>query len=169
MHAAALSWAPTSRTSFARRAAAPIKSYSPELIVHGVLREGEAPAQARERQADQVSKWFPALTALVVGPGLGRDETMQAVAALVVERAVAASLPLVIDADGLACVLRDPSLVRGSAWTVLTPNRPEFGRLQAALAPATPARRWPPTTQRSCDGSASPSVAPSSCRGRTTC
>ena len=29
------------------RAAAPIKSYSPELIVHGVLREGEAPAQAR--------------------------------------------------------------------------------------------------------------------------
>ena len=63
------------------RAAAPIKSYSPELIVHGVLREGEAPAQARERQADQISKWFPALTALVVGPGLGRDETMQAVAA----------------------------------------------------------------------------------------
>ena len=32
------------------RAAAPIKSYSPELIVHGVLREGEAPAQARELQ-----------------------------------------------------------------------------------------------------------------------
>ncbi len=118
------------------RAAAPIKSYSPELMVHGVRREGEAPAQARERQADQVSKWFPALTALVVGPGLGRAETMQAVAALVVERAVAASLPLVIDADGLDCVLRDPSLVRGSAWTVLTPNRPEFGRLQAALAPA---------------------------------
>jgi len=33
----------------------------------------------------QVTKWFPSITALVVGPGLGRDERMQEVAALVIE------------------------------------------------------------------------------------
>jgi len=120
-------------------AAVPIKSYSPELIVHGCLRGAPEvrtrirdatselpkavhschwPAQVDlaevARQADEVSKWFPALTArsvpssthltpdsiktvprqaLVVGPGLGRDATMQAVAALLLERAVRASLP----------------------------------------------------------------------------
>ena len=82
-------------------AAGPIKSYSPELIVHGCLRGGQG-QQGVEAQADAVSAWFPSLTALVVGPGLGRDETLQAVAAAVVERAAAASLPLVIDADGCA-------------------------------------------------------------------
>jgi len=83
-------------------AAVPIKSYSPELIVHGCLRGApEVDLAEVARQADEVSKWFPALTALVVGPGLGRDATMQAVAALLVERAVRASLPCVVDADGL--------------------------------------------------------------------
>ena len=121
----------------AAEAAGPIKSYSPELIVHGCLRENEPSADARVEQADAVSKWFPALTALVVGPGLGRDETLQDVARIVVERAVAASLPLVIDADGLWLVLADPSRVRGSAWTVLTPNKPEFARLANALGEGT--------------------------------
>ena len=78
-------------------------------------------------------KWFPTLSALVVGPGLGRDPALQAVAALVVERAISASLPCVIDADGLRIVLDRPERVRGSPWTVLTPNKPEYGRLVAAL------------------------------------
>ena len=69
-------------------AATPIKSYSPELIVHGCLREQQPDAAARTAQADAITKWFPALTALVVGPGLGRDETLQAVAQLVIERAI---------------------------------------------------------------------------------
>ena len=116
-------------------AATPIKSYSPELIVHGCLREQQPDAAARTAQADAITKWFPALTALVVGPGLGRDETLQAVAQLVIERAIAESLPCVIDADGLAIVLRTPALVRGSKWTVLTPNKPEYGRLMAAVLP----------------------------------
>ena len=117
------------------QAALPIKGYSPELIVHGCLRSGEADAAAREKQADEVSKWFPALSALVVGPGLGRDATLQAVAAMVIERAISASLPCVIDADGLRLVLERPEVVRGARWVVLTPNQPEAQRLVAALAP----------------------------------
>ena len=115
------------------QAASPIKSYSPEIIVHGCLsaaRRGDADIRA---QADEVSRWFPSLTALVVGPGLGRDPTLQAVASLVVERAVAASLPTVIDADGMKLVTEHPGLVRGGRWVVLTPNRPEFARLLEAL------------------------------------
>ena len=84
---------------------------------------------SEEAQVEAVCKWFPALTALVVGPGLGRDETLQAVAERIIERAIAEDLPVVIDADGLAIVTRRPALVRGSRWTVLTPNRPEYGRL----------------------------------------
>lgn len=117
-------------------AAVPIKSYSPELIVHGCLQSGdETDVQRITEQADEVSKWFPALTALVVGPGLGRDAALQAVARLVVERAVAASMPCVLDADGLRLVLEHPKLVAGAEWVVLTPNKPEFGRLVAAFLP----------------------------------
>ena len=118
-------------------AAIPIKSYSPELIVHGCLKGGLSRDLAGDteiaRQAEEVVKWFPALTALVIGPGLGRDETLQAVAAIVVQRAVAASLPCVLDADGLRVALENPSLVRGAKWVILTPNKPEYGRLVDAL------------------------------------
>ena len=119
-------------------AATAIKSYSPELIVHGCLKEQQPEAAAREAQVEAVCKWFPAITALVVGPGLGRDETLQAVAEGIIERAIAESIPCVIDADGLAVVVRRPALVHGSRWTVLTPNMPEYQRLsQAVISQAT--------------------------------
>ena len=116
-------------------AATAIKSYSPELIVHGCLKERQPEAAAREAQVEAVCRWFPAITALVVGPGLGRDETLQAVAEGIIERAIAESIPCVIDADGLAVVVRRPALVHGSRWTVLTPNRPEYQRLSQAVIP----------------------------------
>ncbi|XP_024434599.2 ATP-dependent (S)-NAD(P)H-hydrate dehydratase isoform X5 [Desmodus rotundus] len=54
---------------FCTREAAPvIKSYSPELIVHPVLDSPDA--------VHEVEKWLPRLHALVVGPGLGRDDAL---------------------------------------------------------------------------------------------
>ncbi|XP_073877518.1 ATP-dependent (S)-NAD(P)H-hydrate dehydratase isoform X14 [Macaca fascicularis] len=54
---------------FCASAAAPvIKAYSPELIVHPVLDSPSA--------VDEVEKWLPRLHALVVGPGLGRDDVL---------------------------------------------------------------------------------------------
>ncbi|XP_036156309.1 ATP-dependent (S)-NAD(P)H-hydrate dehydratase isoform X5 [Myotis myotis] len=54
---------------FCTREAAPvIKSYSPELIVHPVLDSPDA--------VHEVEKWLPRLHALVVGPGLGREEAL---------------------------------------------------------------------------------------------
>jgi ATP-dependent NAD(P)H-hydrate dehydratase len=118
------------------QAATPIKGYSPELIVHGCLQGDDHPdAPTPQAQADAIIKWFPALTVLVVGPGLGRDARLQEVAGLVIERAVADGIPCVIDADGLRVVMDQPHIIRGSKWVVLTPNVPEFRRLLAAVLP----------------------------------
>ena len=129
---------------FCSRAAGPvIKAFSPELIVHPSLAEmddvagaeddAEAAAAAAEAAAARVGKWLPRLTALVVGPGLGRDAAMLGAAARIVAAARARGLPLVLDADGLFLVAQQPELVRGYALCVLTPNATEFARLAKAL------------------------------------
>lgn len=73
------------------------------------------------------------LHVLVIGPGLGRDPLMQETCALVVRAARDKGMPMVLDADALQIVQRDPDLVRGYGLAVLTPNVVEFGRLTAAL------------------------------------
>ena len=79
--------------------------------------------------------------ALVVGPGLGRDErTAAAVRRLVAE----APVPLVLDADGLNALAGDLAPVRAprSAPTVLTPHAGgvRAARRRAGRAPTG----WPP-------------------------
>lgn len=119
-------------------AATVVKGYSPELIVHPYLPETEGVEPTEVDQlvagaARSIDAWLGAFDAVVVGPGLGRDEALLRVAALVIRAAFARDLPLVVDADGLWLVNRDPDLVRGNRRVVLTPNRVEFGRLAEAL------------------------------------
>lgn len=119
-------------------AATVVKGYSPELIVHPYLPETEGAEPTEVDQlvagaARSIDAWLGAFDAVVVGPGLGRDEALLRVAALVMRAAFARNLPLVVDADGLWLVNRDPDLVRGNRRVVLTPNRVEFGRLAEAL------------------------------------
>ena len=138
---------------FCAEGAAPvIKTYSPELIVHPYLQEslgGEdrGPDEAAAG-ALRVEDWLSRLTCLVVGPGLGRDPSMLATAREVLVRARAAGLPVVVDADGLLLVQKEPELVQGYAKAVLTPNSNEFRRLCSAMPEA------------SGEGSPPPSVAP---------
>ena len=129
-------------------AAVPIKCYSPELIVHGVLPAsgsasggGGGLSPAALAAADAVSANFPRLHALVVGPGLGRDPVVLEAAGEIIARARAAALPVVIDADGLWLVAQDVGVLRrgGAAHggpAVLTPNVVEFRRLCAAVGVA---------------------------------
>lgn len=113
-------------------AATPIKAYSPDLIVHPLLRAGEGDASAA---ADAVAQWFPALHALVVGPGLGRDETVLRSARELLHRAAATNLSVVIDGDGLWAVREHWELVRALGHrAVLTPNRAEWLRMQTQLS-----------------------------------
>jgi len=58
---------------------------------------------------------------------------MQETCARVIKAAREKSMPMVLDADALLLVQKDPGLVKGYGLAVLTPNVVEFGRLTKAL------------------------------------
>ena len=80
-----------------------------------------------------ITAMLPRIHVLVVGPGLGRDPLMHATVARVLHAARRRGIPVVLDADALLLVQKDPELVRGYRDAVLTPNVVEFGRLCEAL------------------------------------
>ncbi|KAH6898816.1 H-hydrate dehydratase [Thelonectria olida] len=129
-------------------AAAVIKTYSPNLMVHPLMRQAaprlfasEASTSSRSKDPDSdpehisagVIELLPRLHVLVIGPGLGRDPLMQATVARVIRAARDRDMPIVLDADALLVVQKDPTLVKGYTGAVLTPNVVEFGRLCEAI------------------------------------
>ncbi|KAK4216985.1 H-hydrate dehydratase [Rhypophila decipiens] len=121
-----------------------IKSYSPNLMVHPLMRSSPeslssttSPGDDTETNPDKIaSRIIPLLDrlhVLVIGPGLGRDPLMQETVARVIRAARGKNMPMVIDADALLLIAKDPSLVKGYKLAVLTPNVVEFGRLTKAL------------------------------------
>lgn len=113
-----------------QEAATPLKSYSPELIVHPLLRSdssfaGVSAAQRADslnEAADKIEQVFSRLDVLVLGPGLGRDAAVQELTKQLVHRARVAQLPLVLDGDALFIVSQEPALIQGYTHAVLTPN-----------------------------------------------
>lgn len=122
-------------------AAAVIKTYSPNLMVHPLMRQSPSPESSGEsaskepadKVASRIIDMLPRIHVLVIGPGLGRDPLMQDTVAKVVEAARDRDTPVVLDADALQVVQKNPDLVRGWPLAVLTPNVVEFGRLCKAL------------------------------------
>jgi len=124
-------------------AAAVIKIYSPELIVHPYFSEStdykdvelteEKRASIILEATAEVESWFTRLDCLVVGPGLGRDPLLLDIARSVILHAREAQLPLVLDGDALFLVAREPELVQGYTQCVLTPNLNEFRRLASTM------------------------------------
>lgn len=105
-------------------------------MVHPLMRESAAATAAGETPsgvAAHIIAMLPRLHVLVIGPGLGRDAFMQDTVAHVIRAARERCLGLVLDADALLAVGRQPSLVRGYRFAVLTPNVVEFARLGEAL------------------------------------
>lgn len=107
-------------------------------MVHPLMRQSpppgsnSSPSPADTDPAQVSSKiidMLPRLHVLVVGPGLGRDPLMQETCAKVLAAARERKMPVVLDADALAIVLKTPELVIGWREVVLTPNVAEFGRL----------------------------------------
>ncbi|MGH9082543.1 MAG: NAD(P)H-hydrate dehydratase, partial [Acidimicrobiales bacterium] len=81
----------------------------------------------RQGWAETVLAVLERCRALVVGPGLGRDETTQAEVRRVVSRS---PVPVVVDADGLFALGDDPGpVVAGDRPVVLTPHDGEYARL----------------------------------------
>ncbi len=88
-----------------------------------------SPAPDAASLAGWIAERRPA--AAVIGPGGGLDGLARAR----LEAAIAAKLPLVIDADGLTLLADRLDLVKGrAAATVLTPHAGEFARLFSELA-----------------------------------
>lgn len=129
-------------------AAAVIKTYSPNLMVHPLMRQTHRPehdtvastslhARTPDHNVDQIAReiieMLPRLHVLVIGPGLGRDPLMQATIARVIAAARERKIPIVLDADALLAVQKNPGLVAGYSQAILTPNVVEFARLCEAL------------------------------------
>jgi hydroxyethylthiazole kinase-like uncharacterized protein yjeF len=84
-----------------------------------------------EDAADDVLKEVARYRAVVLGPGLGRDQHAQAAACRIVAEA---NIPMVIDADALNALAVDPAALRvryaaGLPLAVLTPHAGEYERL----------------------------------------
>ncbi|TRW81658.1 NAD(P)H-hydrate dehydratase [Mycolicibacterium sp. 018/SC-01/001] len=93
---------------YAGTAAAEVVSHWPEVI-----------ATRDFTSAGRVQAW-------VVGPGLGTDADGEAAVAFALDT----DLPVLVDADGLTILSKNPDLVAGrEAPTVLTPHAGEFARL----------------------------------------
>ncbi|KAI1774083.1 Ribokinase-like protein [Hypoxylon cercidicola] len=129
-------------------AAAVIKTYSPNLMVHPLMRQsspgpsppGSSSSSSADTDPTQISSkiidMLPRLHVLVIGPGLGRDPLMHETLEKVLAAARERRMPVVLDADALALVLKAPELVMGWREVVLTPNVVEFGRLWKGVKPS---------------------------------
>jgi hydroxyethylthiazole kinase-like uncharacterized protein yjeF len=94
---------------YAGTAADGVRAAWPEAVV----------TSGRPGDAGRVQAW-------VAGPGMGTDDDARSALAEV----LAGDLPVVVDADGLTLVAREPALVGDrTAPTVLTPHDREFARL----------------------------------------
>lgn len=109
-------------------------------MVHPLMRQSPAEAPLKQTPdtdpaqiAAKIIEMLPRLHVLVVGPGLGRDPLMQETVSRVIRAARDRDMPVVLDADALQVVQKDPDLVKGFRSAVLTPNVVEFGRLSKAL------------------------------------
>ncbi|KAJ4473451.1 Ribokinase-like protein [Lentinula edodes] len=117
-------------------AAGAIKSFSPDLIVHPILREDSSPGDVKPELNSLLSR----LHVLIIGPGLGREPYMQNFAKLALTLARDRGMFLVLDADALLLVGKELDLIKGYRRAVLTPNVVEFTRLSenVGVDPSTP-------------------------------
>nr|XP_022920153.1 ATP-dependent (S)-NAD(P)H-hydrate dehydratase [Onthophagus taurus] len=106
-----------------KEAATVIKSYSPELIVHPLLDSEDA--------VNKIKPWLDRLHVLLIGPGLGREDAIFEVIKEIIEIGKEKCKPLVIDADGLFLISKEPSILNNypTPGAILTPNIMEFARL----------------------------------------
>lgn len=108
-------------------AAPVIKSYSPNLMVHPYLHDENNKSQLSSKIAPLLER----MHVVLIGPGLGRDDDVLNQVSQIIELCAERNLPLVVDADGLFLIQKQPSLISNyhKHRAILTPNVVEFGRL----------------------------------------
>ncbi|SZF04880.1 unnamed protein product [Blumeria hordei] len=113
------------------QAAQVIKTYSPNLMVHPLMRQSDRASTGDSALsiATKIIELLPRLHVLVIGPGLGRDKLMLDTCVYVIEAAKKLNMPLVIDADGLSLAQTNSGLFQNYTDCIMTPNLREFSRL----------------------------------------
>ncbi|XP_043663886.1 ATP-dependent (S)-NAD(P)H-hydrate dehydratase isoform X2 [Vespula pensylvanica] len=106
-------------------ASTPIKSFSPEPIVHPILDQYDA--------MKHIKPWLDRLHVIIIGPGLGRDDKILKVIVELISVCRELKKPLVIDADGLFLIFQKPDIIKDYPDLILTPNAMEFSRLAKSI------------------------------------
>lgn len=110
-------------------AAVAIKCYSPELMV--------LPCLDSERALETIKPWLSRLHGILVGPGLGRNNTVTQNIVDMIEYLKEdddGAIPLVFDADAFYILYSNTDLLRGYPNQVyLTPNLNEFKHLAMTI------------------------------------
>lgn len=103
-------------------AAIPIKSYSPELMVHPVLDNPIDPINL-------IEPWLERLHVVIIGPGLGRNPDIFATVEKLIGHCRRLNKPLVLDADALFLIAQNIAIIKDYPGAILTPNAVEFIRI----------------------------------------
>lgn len=108
-------------------AAPAIKSYSPDLIVFPYL---------NLKEASKINSLLPKMDVIVIGPGLGREDEAVKLTEDIIKTCKTLGKPLVIDADGLYVVSKNPGIIKDypQPGVILTPNKREANKLQEAVS-----------------------------------
>ncbi len=134
-----------------REAGLPIKSYSPDVIVHPTLVSTQNKGDGIEAAIEgyfiinlivftfkiyfylfqATIKWYPALHTVVIGPGLGRDPIMGEYIPQLFE--ASGDKFLIADADFLYFmvqgIISEDQIKKKCSTLILTPNKAEFSRM----------------------------------------
>lgn len=126
-HASALVGADMSHILCTGSAATVIKSYSPNLMVHPYLHD----ENDKSALSSKIAPLLERMHVVLIGPGLGRDDDVLNQVSQIIGLCAERNLPLVVDADGLFLIQKQPSLISNyhKHRSILTPNVVEFGRL----------------------------------------
>jgi NAD(P)H-hydrate epimerase len=131
LHAASAAFA--AGTGLVKIAASPVTAQAAQTVHPDALTVTTALGPSLEPELEEAIRWADAV---VLGPGLGRGEDRNALAAAVLERA---RVPVVIDADALHT---GEALKAGNAPRVLTPHPGEFQAAFPALGDVLEADRF---------------------------
>ncbi|XP_053623184.1 ATP-dependent (S)-NAD(P)H-hydrate dehydratase-like [Plodia interpunctella] len=116
--------------------AAPIiKSYSPDLIVYPYL---------QNNHVAKISALLRKMDVIVIGPGLGRDDSTLRLIFDIIKTCNDLTKPLIIDADGLYFLSKNMLILQNypSPGAILTPNVREADKLKVAANSSTWFRMW---------------------------
>jgi ATP-dependent NAD(P)H-hydrate dehydratase len=106
----------------------PIKSYSPDQIVHPYL--PPSLSYSIIESVSKVMKWSESIDSFVIGPGLGRDDSTFEFFKEILPLLRKTQKPVIIDGDGLFFLSQSLNLIEGyqNSNIILTPNCVEFDR-----------------------------------------